>query len=167
MMANLQGKPLLAERAFGMIETRGLIGAVEAADAMVKAAKVKLLDKELTSGGLVTIKVVGEVGAVRSAVDAGARAAEKVGELISTHIIPRPHDEVEDLLLYPSEGTAESDAGEGKNGKLSVAHLEDLPVKDLRALARKIKNFPLSGREISSAGRDLLLKELRKFNPPL
>src|SRR5512139_78665 len=99
-MAKPQGKPPLVERALGMIETRGLIGAVEAADAMVKAAKVTLLDKELTTGGLVTIKVIGEVGAVRSAVDAGSRAAERVGELISTHIIPRPHDEVEDLLLY-------------------------------------------------------------------
>jgi len=163
-MATLQGKPPLAERALGMIETRGLVGAVEAADAMVKAAKVTLLDKELTTGGLVTIKVVGEVGAVRSAVDAGARAAEKVGELISTHIIPRPHDEVEDLLLYP--GAAPEDT-EGKNVPWGGVDLEAMSVKELRALARKTGDFPLSGRDISIAGKDQLLNALRKFYPPM
>ena len=165
-MAEPQGKPPLVERALGMIETRGLIGAIEAADAMVKAAKVTLLDKELTTGGLVTIKVIGEVGAVRSALDAGARAAEKIGELISTHIIPRPHDEVEDLLLYGVEGESAPAADQGKNGIKRIHNLERLSVKELRALARKTDDFPLSGREISVAGKDQLLNELRKFYPP-
>ena len=165
-MAQPQGKPPLVERALGMIETRGLIGAIEAADAMVKAAKVTLLDKELTTGGLVTIKVIGEVGAVRSAVDAGARAAEKIGELISTHIIPRPHDEVEDLLLYAEGDETASAAYHSKNGTKGSHQLERLSVKELRALARKTDNFPLSGREISVAGKDQLLNELRKFYPP-
>jgi len=165
-MAESQGRPPLVERALGMIETRGLVGAIEAADAMVKAAKVQLLDKERTTGGLVTIKVIGEVGAVRSAVDAGARAAERIGELISTHIIPRPHDEVEDLLIYaggPEDGLP---VNQGKDGLKRISDLENLPVKDLRALARKTDKFPLSGREISVASRDQLLSELRKFYPP-
>jgi len=165
-MANLQGKPPLAERALGLIETTGLVGAIEAADAMVKAAKVHLLDKELTTGGLVVIQVVGEVGAVRSAVDAGAKAAEKVGQLIATHVIPRPHEEVEEQLLYSLPRPMEKPALTGKNGGGKTQNLEALTVTQLRALARKTKGFPLSGREISRAGRDLLLRELNRFFPP-
>jgi microcompartment protein CcmL/EutN len=84
--------------ALGMIETRGLVGAVEAADAMVKAAKVELLGKETIGGGYVTVMVRGDVGAVKAATDAGAAAAQRVGELISVHVIPRPHVEVESIL---------------------------------------------------------------------
>jgi ethanolamine utilization protein EutM len=84
--------------ALGMIETRGLIGAIEAADAMVKAANVRLLKKETIGGGFVTVMVRGDVGAVKAATDAGAAAAEKVGELVSVHVIPRPHSEVEAIL---------------------------------------------------------------------
>ena len=81
--------------ALGMIETRGLVGAIEAADAMVKAAKVTLIGKEKIGGGYVTVMVRGDVGAVKAATDAGAAAAEKVGELVSVHVIPRPHADVE------------------------------------------------------------------------
>ena len=84
--------------ALGMIETRGLVGAIEAADAMVKAANVQLVGKEQIGGGLVTVMVRGDVGAVKAATDAGAAAAEKVGELISVHVIPRPHTEVDAIL---------------------------------------------------------------------
>ena len=84
--------------ALGMVETRGLIGAIEAADAMVKAANVKLLGKEKIGGGFVTVMVRGDVGAVKAATDAGAAAAEKVGELVSVHVIPRPHSDVESIL---------------------------------------------------------------------
>lgn len=86
--------------ALGMIETKGLVGAIEAADAMVKAANVHLVGKELVGGGLVTIVVRGDVGAVKAATDAGAAAAKRVGELVSVHVIPRPHGEVE--LIIPS-----------------------------------------------------------------
>ncbi|MBQ2005494.1 MAG: BMC domain-containing protein, partial [Alphaproteobacteria bacterium] len=79
----------------GMIETKGLIGAIEAADAMVKSANVQLVGKEQVGGGLVTVMVRGDVGAVKAATDAGAAAAEKVGELISVHVIARPHAEVD------------------------------------------------------------------------
>lgn len=87
--------------ALGMIETRGLVGAIEAADAMVKAAKVTLIGKEHVGGGLVTVMVRGDVGAVKAATDAGAAAAEKVGELLSVHVIPRPHADVEMILPKP------------------------------------------------------------------
>ena len=86
------------KEALGMIETKGLVGTIEAADAMVKAAKVTLMGKEKIGGGYVTVMVRGDVGAVKAAVDAGAAAAEKVGELVSVHVIPRPHDEVEWIL---------------------------------------------------------------------
>ena len=84
--------------ALGMIETRGLVGAVEAADAMVKAANVTLIGREQVGSGLVTVMVRGDVGAVKAATDAGAAAAKKVGELVSVHVIPRPHSEVEMIL---------------------------------------------------------------------
>ena len=94
-MANLQ--------ALGMIETNGLVGSVEAADAMVKAANVSLIGKVHVGGGLVTVMVRGDVGAVKAAVDAGAAAAERVGELLSIHVIPRPHSDVE-MILPKLEG---------------------------------------------------------------
>lgn len=84
--------------ALGMVETRGLVAAIEAADAMVKAANVQLVGKEQVGGGLVTVMVRGDVGAVKAATDAGAAAAEKVGEMVSVHVIPRPHVEVDHIL---------------------------------------------------------------------
>jgi ethanolamine utilization protein EutM len=84
--------------ALGMVETKGLVAAIEAADAMVKAANVTLIGKEQIGAGLVTVMVRGDVGAVKAATDAGAAAAERVGELISVHVIPRPHAEVAAVL---------------------------------------------------------------------
>lgn len=84
--------------ALGMIETKGMVGAIEAADAMLKAANVVLIGKEKIQGGLVTVMVRGDVGAVRAACDAGADAASKIGELISVHVIPRPYHDLENIL---------------------------------------------------------------------
>ena len=84
--------------ALGMIETRGLVGAIEAADAMTKSANVTLVGYEKIGSGLVTVMVRGDVGAVKAAVDAGSCAAEKVGEVVSQHVIPRPHTDVEKIL---------------------------------------------------------------------
>jgi ethanolamine utilization protein EutM len=86
--------------ALGMIETKGFIGAVEAADAMVKTANVVLVGKEYIGAGYVTVMVRGDVGAVKAATDAGAAAARRVGELVSTHVIPRPHTEIEKILPH-------------------------------------------------------------------
>ncbi|WP_024412509.1 ethanolamine utilization microcompartment protein EutM [Streptococcus suis] len=88
----------MSSEALGMIETKGLVGSIEAADAMVKAANVTLIGKEHVGGGLVTVLVRGDVGAVKAATDAGAVAAQRIGELISVHVIPRPHSEVETIL---------------------------------------------------------------------
>lgn len=93
-----------------MVETRGLVGAIEAADAMVKAANVKLLGKEYTKSGLVLVKVIGEVGAVKASVSAGAAAAEKIGELVGTHVIPRP-DEMTETILHHKDDQDSSSAG--------------------------------------------------------
>lgn len=88
----------MSSDALGMIETRGFVGAVEAADAMVKAANVSLIGYKQIGSGLVTVLVRGDVGAVKAATDAGATAARNVGEVVSTHVIPRPHGSVESLL---------------------------------------------------------------------
>ena len=88
----------MEKEAWGMVETKGLVGSIEAADAMVKAANVTLIGKEKIGSGLVTVMVRGDVGAVKASVDAGAAAAARVGELFAVHVIPRPHDDVELIL---------------------------------------------------------------------
>lgn len=107
--------------ALGMVETKGFVGAVEAADAMVKAANVQLIGKEYIGAGYVTIFVRGDVGAVKAATDAGAAAARRVGELISVHVIPRPHGEVERVLpkgvgYSPDEKAIDGAGGRGQLG---------------------------------------------------
>lgn len=88
----------MKNEALGLVETKGLVGSIEAADAMVKAANVHLIGKETIGGGFVTVMVRGDVGAVKAATDAGAAAAQRVGELVSVHVIPRPHSDVEIIL---------------------------------------------------------------------
>jgi microcompartment protein CcmL/EutN len=88
----------MAQEALGLVETKGFIGSVEAADAMVKTANVTLIGKEYIGAGYVTVMIRGDVGAVKAATDAGASAARRVGELVSVHVIPRPHTEVERIL---------------------------------------------------------------------
>ena len=88
----------MAQLALGMVETRGLTAAIEAADAMTKAAEVVLIGTEKIGSGLVTVMVRGDVGAVKAAVEAGTNAAGKLGELVATHVIPRPHNDVEMIL---------------------------------------------------------------------
>ena len=114
--------------ALGMVETKGFVGAVEAADAMVKAANVQLVGKEYIGAGFVTIFVRGDVGAVKAATDAGAAAARRVGELVSVHVIPRPHGEVERVL--PKGGNVgyspdEKAIGGGSRGQLGQGNGED------------------------------------------
>ena len=97
---NEKGETKMAQikEALGMVETKGLVGSIEAADAMVKAANVRLIGKVHVGGGLVTVMVRGDVGAVKAATEAGGAAADRVGELLSVHVIPRPHNEVEYIL---------------------------------------------------------------------
>jgi ethanolamine utilization protein EutM len=112
--------------ALGMIETKGFTGAVEAADAMVKAANVVLVGREYIGGGYVTVFVRGDVGAVKAATDAGAAAARRVGELISVHVIPRPHRELEQVL--EAKGLIDNGSrqlGETRRGQLTAGSQED------------------------------------------
>jgi len=98
----------MSMEALGMVETKGLVGSIEAADAMVKAANVILVGKEYIGAGYVTVMVRGDVGAVKAATDAGAAAARRVGELVSVHVIPRPHEEVEKILPGNAPGGRKS-----------------------------------------------------------
>jgi ethanolamine utilization protein EutM len=91
------------QKALGLIETSGLVGAIEAADAMVKAAKVKFLGRQKVKGGLVAVMITGDVGAVKAAVDAGAAACRQMGILLSAHVIPRPHDDIDMMIPTVAE----------------------------------------------------------------
>ena len=93
-----QENKTMVQQALGMVETRGLVAAIEAADAMLKAANVELVGTEKIGSGLVSVMVRGDVGAVKAAVEAGLAAAQKLGEIIATHVIPRPHTDVEKIL---------------------------------------------------------------------
>ena len=100
-------KPAAGQSALGMIETRGLVASIEAADAMVKAASVTIVSQNKAGGGLISTLIRGEVGAVKAAADAGATAANKVGEVVAVHVIPRPHDELESLIAALGGGGAD------------------------------------------------------------
>lgn len=140
--------------ALGLVETHGLVAGIEACDAMLKAANVRLVGVEQTIPALITVKVAGETAAVRAAVDAGAAAAERVGRVVSKHVIPRPAAEVQAVFLDPPparSGTASI------AGVSATPDLEAMTVRELRELARNQEGFPLSGREISRATKDELI----------
>lgn len=156
----------MQDLALGLIETRGLIAAIEAADAGLKAADVKLLAKYKADAALVTIEFVGEVAAVRAAVDAGTHAASKIGTVVSSHVIPRPIEDVYEELLTPDKRNQvvySDDESDLKLDGMSYSALENLSVKELRSLARQASNFGIKGREISRANKDELLKEFKKI----
>ena len=203
-------------QALGLIETKGLVGAIEAADAMCKAATVKLVSKEKVTGALIIVKVIGEVAAVKSAVDAGAAAAQRVGQLVSAHVIPRPDDQIEPIIydnsVIPKEAEVAEKPKVEKNktpapvvesleeiekeevvvdvqeketkaeeiheeveevseeivleGEVESDENDDIPPKwalqklnvhELRKLARTLDNFPIKGRDISKANRQVLI----------
>ena len=132
------------EKALGLVETKGLVGAIEAADVMLKTAAVRLIGIENTIAALLTVKIVGDTGAVKAAVDAGASAAEKIGELISCHVIPRPHEDTESIIYNQSD---EINSG-GAAANLTIEKVKAMPVRQLRSLARDVSGFPIRGREI-------------------
>src|SRR5688572_24562653 len=115
LLTKLSGtfQPSMSQEALGMIETRGFIGAVEAADAMVKTANVELVGKEYLLNGYVTVLVRGDVGSVKAATEAGAMAAKRVGELISVHVIPRPFDDTDKFLQHWSRTAPKPDTSAG------------------------------------------------------
>ncbi len=180
----------MIEYALGLVETKGLVGAIEAADAMVKTANVILVGKERTDPAMITVKVVGDTAAVRSAVDAGAAAAQRVGQLISKHVIPRPAEGLKELIFAQSSrtereiekllgvggGDVEENVEEEEPttqeelfippGDLNAEDqkyfdkLNAMTVHELRSFARKVEGLSIYGREISRANKSQLLEEL-------
>ncbi|QEK11474.1 BMC domain-containing protein [Crassaminicella thermophila] len=188
-------------QALGLIETKGLIAATESADAMLKSADVKLLEKTYVGGGLVSITVTGDVGAVKAAVEAGVAAVMKIDEklLISQHVIPRPHEELNSIItVKPEVETLSEEIVTVENSKINdtqeetkasmqinfsnvqnkdvldklvleyglektIEALKKFKVVELRNLARKYKDFGITGRKISKAGKKILILEFRKY----
>jgi microcompartment protein CcmL/EutN len=176
--------------AFGMVETRGLVAAIEAADAMLKTANVRLIGKERTDPAMITIKIIGDTAAVRSAVEAGAEAAKRVGQLVSHHVIPRPAEGVEDLVFAKSilteeeialllhgdvlDATADEVTEDNREEDVAfvppqsnerdsyLAELTVMTVHELRSYARSFKGLTIYGREISMANKEQLLDQLMK-----
>ena len=178
---------MMLEYALGMVETRGLVGSIEAADVMVKTANVRLVDAEYIRNGYVTVKCTGEVAAVKAAVDAAAAAAQRVGQLISTHVIPRPAEDVEIIIkkqapqqrVPASSNKSEQPAldqqavKQRKSETLDMfvasadddeyrTQLEAMTVHQLRTLAREVGELTIIGRQISKANKKLLISELMK-----
>ena len=145
--------------AIGLIETRGLVGVIEAADAAVKSAPVELLGIKPIGGGLVSTHFRGEVAAVQVAVQAGVEAALKVSQVISHRVIPAPHLDVENLLLHQPQATPPP-------AQPPPDELEDLPVARLRQLVRQLPDAQLKGRQVSRANKETLLRELRRASKP-
>ena len=150
-----------SDEALGLIETKGLVGALEAADAGLKAANVRLLGQERADAGLVTVMFGGDVAAVKAAVNAGGAAAERVGQLVSSHVIPRPHSQLANIE-DPNDAPAPRVPMSG--GRYDLAALEHEKVVELRSIARGIENFPIKGRDVARAGRDDLLAAFRTLN---
>ena len=150
--------------ALGFLETRGLVAAIEAADAMLKASEVRLLQQERTNPALITHVVTGETAAVRAAVEAGAAAAERVGVVVSKLVIPRPGDGLLAMLKPPprpagdADGDAAGDAGPSDD---AADDYDDQTVRELRALARDRDDDAFSGRTIARATKDELVAFLR------
>jgi microcompartment protein CcmL/EutN len=174
----------MIEFALGLVETKGLIGAIEAADAMLKTSNVRLIGKERTDPAMITIKIIGETAAVRSAVEAGAAAAQKVGQLISKHVIPRPAEGMEDLIFAKSfldeheistlitagvhstpeiqeiEENVEYVEPQSTERNAFFEELNAMTVHQLRSYARTMEGLAIHGREISRANKEQLLDEL-------
>jgi len=175
--------------ALGLIETKGLIGSIEAADAMVKAANVEITGNVKVGGGLVTVLVVGDVASVKAAVDAGASAASKVGELIASHVIPRLHEEVESILPKKTQSNKAVSEKVQTNSKTSEKEISDNAIQsktlkemnrmfdergmeflmkdlegwnvvELRRFARLLKDITITGRQISKANKKKLIGEI-------
>lgn len=145
-----------AHTATGFVETRGLVAALEAADAMCKASDVRLVRMERTVAALITVIVEGETAAVRSSVDAGAAAAERVGELVASHMIARPDEQTR--RMQSGRGSGPEPAR--KTPQKGASSLEAMTVRELRALARTQENLSIQGREIARANKAELLRVL-------
>jgi len=179
----------MSRYALGLIETSGLVGAIEATDAASKAAAVVVSSAELTPGTLMTVKIEGELGAVQAAVESAAEAADRVGHLVAAHVIPNPDDGLDPMLpgrryvskyhpdddrprLTPAGDAAPAAPAKPKkkvgdppetteSGTYAIKDLEKMTVAELRKIARSLTRIPLKGREISKANKTELLGAIR------
>ena len=149
-------------RALGLVETRALVGAIEAGDAGIKAAPVEFQGLEYADAGLVTVFFRGDVAAVKAAVDAAAAAAERVGQLVSVHVIPQPHEEL-DTIAGDVGGVLGSTEQKNRPAPRRPANLLSMKVVDLRRAARRFPDFPLKGRQLARAGRGEILEAYRSL----
>jgi ethanolamine utilization protein EutM len=157
----------MARSAIGLVETRGLVGLIAAADVAAKVAQVELLGFERIGGGLVSLRLAGDVGSVQVAVQAAAEAAAKLGEVISCHVIPAPHVDLVGLLAArtgPVAAAVPEPVAERSNPRrletLSAEALAELPVTRLRQLARQVPELALKGRAVSRANKQQLIAAL-------
>ena len=160
----------LGELALGLIETRGLVGILEAADTAAKAANVQLMGIERIGGGLVSLRLTGDVAAVQAAVRAAAAAAEQVSELVSAHVIPSPHLSMASLSSQPPSVTpvvaAPPLVEPPMPDSVDSSDLAQMPVTRLRQLARRTPGVQLQGREVSRANKQQLVAELLRVLGP-
>lgn len=147
-------------QALGLIETKGLIGAIEAADAMLKAANVKLVSKEKSTAALITIKIIGDVAAVKSAVDAGAAAAQRVGQLVATHVIPRPAEEIQSLI----EGSDKVITPQVMQPKEKIIPVQE---KEVNTLEKEISEDTLETEEIEPGETEEPEFEVEYYEEPI
>ncbi|MFW5961369.1 MAG: BMC domain-containing protein [bacterium] len=144
----------MSKTALGLIETYGYTGAIEAADVCLKAANVSLITCTKVRGGLVTVEIRGDVGAVKAAIDAAEAAVPKVGKLISTHVIPRPADGIEAILDKKEESQPKTEQNQDETLR---DKLWDMKVVELRSLARETENIKLSNNDIKYARKEELV----------
>lgn len=154
----------MARAAIGLIETEGLVGLIEAADVAAKTADVQLLGFERIGGGLVSLRLSGDVASVQAAVQAAAAAAQRLGQVISFHVIPGPHEDLVALLEGNDPPPVPAAAPAAAEATPSLAELEALPVTRLRQLARQFPDLVLKGRAISRAGKTELLAAFQQLN---
>ena len=158
-------KPVAAQSAVGFIETRGLVGVIEAADTALKTAQVALLGFEQIGDGLVSVRFGGDVASVQAAVQAATEAAARVSTVISHHVIPAPHEDIGQLLALVAPGDPAEAGGQAAAvpWSLELDDLQGLPVPRLRQLVRQMPGATLQGRQVSRANRAALLEELGRL----
>ena len=147
------------QRALGLVETKGLVASIEAADAMLKASNVKLIGKEVVKAGLVTIAVEGDVAAVKASVDAGAAAAQKIGELVSVHVIPKPDDQIT-AILKPTKRETPTKSLQQKPKKVKE-HEKEITKKELKESEELLEEEEIPKEDVSSRTTDTI-KRLRQ-----
>jgi microcompartment protein CcmL/EutN len=150
----------MAQAAIGLIETRGLVGVIEAADVAAKSANIRLLGFEAIGGGLVSLRFCGDVASVQTAVQAGAEAARRVCEVVSCHVIPSPHPDLRALL--DGSSASGSDPAPQPSTIPSESELETTSVAQLRQLVRQTPGVQLRGRQVSRANKGTLIAELQR-----